>query len=209
MVIKKTIKFKYTRYKNRFMAKIDNVTVDQIFERQLKGFKEYVALATVTAKKYQKTNLDIIKHLTEEENVPGVYVTLNKPFTTIKKLFTKNGIDVRMVIFIDAVTELESNKMKKEQNCLFIGSPENLSDISLAMDQAVRSVPGKEKFLFFDSLSTLLLYNKAVTVARFIHFLAGKMRAWKVKGIIISLEKESDKDLIEELTQVCDARLDF
>lgn len=183
--------------------------VDRVFEKELKGAKEYVALATVAAKKYQKTNLEIIKHLTEEEGVPGVYVTLNKPFATIKTLFVKNRIDVKMVLFIDAVTELETEGMKKEENCLFIGSPENLSDISVAMDQAVRSVPGKEKFLFFDSLSTLLLYNKAVTVARFIHFLAGKMRTWKVKGIIISLEKESDRELIEELTQVCDVKLDF
>ena len=183
--------------------------VEKIFEKELKGVKEYVALATVAAKKYQKTNLDIIKHLTEEENVPGVYVTLNKPFSVIKGLFIKNKIDIRMVIFIDAVTELDTNGIKKEENCLFIGSPENLSDVSIAMDQAVRSIPGKEKFLFFDSLSTLLLYNKAITVARFIHFLAGKMRIWKVKGIIISLEKKSDRELIEELTQVCDVRLDF
>jgi len=92
---------------------------------------------------------------------------------------------------------------------LFIGSPKNLSDISLAMDQAVTSLPGKEKFLFFDSLNTLLIYNDVKTVARFIHFLAGKMRAWKVRGIIVSLQKKGNEDLINELTQFCDMRLDL
>jgi len=35
------------------------------------------------------------------------------------------------------------------------------------------------------------------------------MRMWRVKGIIISLEKESDKELLSELSQFCDIRLDF
>ena len=77
------------------------------------------------------------------------------------------------------------------------------------MDQAVRAVPGKEKFLFFDSLNTLLIYNAVGTVARFIHFLATKMRVWGVKGIIISLQKESNKELIDEIEQLCDRRIDF
>ena len=172
--------------------------------QKVKDLKEFIALATVDAKKYQETNLEIIKHLTQQDNIPGVYVTLNKPFKTMQELFKKKDIDARLIIFIDAVTKTAGGEIEKKGNCLFIGNPENLSDISVAMDQAVRAIPGKEKFLFFDSLNTLLVYNKVSTVARFIHFLASKMRVWEVKGIIISLRKESDKDLINELSQYCD-----
>jgi|SRR3989344_5023548 len=179
------------------------------FDEELKDLKEYIALATVDAKNYQKTNLDIIKHLTQNENIPGVYVTLNKPHAVLKKLFDKANIDSRLIIFIDAVTQIDSSEVKRKDNCLLIGNPENLSDISIAMDQAVRAIKGKEKFLFFDSLSTLLVYNKAATVARFIHFLATKMRSWQVKGIIISLRKESDKELINELSQIVDVLIDL
>ena len=77
------------------------------------------------------------------------------------------------------------------------------------MDQAVRALPGKDKFLFFDSLNTLLIYNEIQTVIKFIHFLASKMRVWKVKGIIISLEKKADEELINELSQFCDIKIDF
>lgn len=179
------------------------------FDKEVKNLKEFIALATVSAKDYQKTNIDLVKHLTKKKNIPGVYVTLNKPFEVMRSALEKGGVDTRMIIFIDAVTKTAGGKIAKTKNCLFIGNPENLSDVSVAMDQAVMALPGKEKFLFFDSLSTLLLYNSIETVARFIHFLAGKMRVWKVKGIIISLERESDKDLIEELSQFCDVVLDF
>lgn len=185
------------------MGEIEN------FRKEVKNLKEFIALATVSAKNYRKTNVALVKHLVSDNNTPGVYVTLNKPFSTIKMDLEKNKVDTRMIIFIDAVTKTSGGKATKTKNCLFIGNLENLSDISIAMDQAVRSLPGKEKFLFFDSLSTLLLYNDVQTVARFIHFLAGKMRAWKVKAIIISLERKEDKELIDELSQFCDVIVDF
>ena len=80
--------------------------------------------------------------------------------------------------------------------------------MSVAMDQAVKSLNTPEKFLIFDSLNTLAIFNKPSTVARFIHFLTGKMREWKVKGIIITLEKETDETLLDELTQFSDVRVD-
>ena len=54
----------------------------------------------------------------------------------------------------------------------------------------------------------MAIFNKPGTVARFIHFLTGKMREWKIKGIIITLEKETDQTLLDELTQFSDARID-
>jgi len=183
--------------------------IQKEFQEKIKDLKEYVAIATVDAKNYQKTNLGIIKHLVEGKNVPGVYVTLNKPFATIEKILKKEKIDTRLIIFIDALTKTSGGEIEKTDRCLFIGAPDNLSDISIAMDQAVRALPSKEKFVFFDSLSTLLMYNSIATVAKFIHFLAGKMRAWGVKGIIVSLRKEKDKELMDELMQFCDVILNL
>ncbi len=176
--------------------------------KKLKGLDEYVALVAVDAKNYAKTNLEIIKQLTKEQT-PGVYVTLSKPYETILKTMQNKDIDTRLIIFIDAVTKTAGGELRKEENCLYIGSPEKLSDISIAMDQAVMALPSAKRFLFFDSLSILLIYSQPKTVARFIHFLAGKMRVWKVKGIIISLRREKDDALIKELMQFCDVKLEF
>ncbi|HLC98883.1 MAG TPA: hypothetical protein VJC00_02645 [Candidatus Nanoarchaeia archaeon] len=179
------------------------------YKKKLSKLKEYVVLATVDAESYQEANLALVKHLTQGEKIPGVYVTLNKPCKTMAGLFKRSGIDTRMILFIDAVTKTAGGKLEKSDNCLYIGNPENLSDISIAMDQAVMALPSKEKFVFFDSLNTLLLFNSLSTVARFVHFLASKMRAWSVKGIIITLEKRAHKELIDELNQYCDLKIDF
>ena len=179
-----------------------------LFKKEVKNLKDYLILITVNAKNYQKTNIGVIKFLINEEKTPGVYVTLNKPYDIIERSLKNNNVDSRLVIFIDGATQTADKKNKRIKNCLFIGSPEKLSDISVAMDQAVKALP-KEKFVFFDSINTLTIFNSPATVARFVHYLAGKMREWKIKGIIISLEKEADRALLNELTQLSDSRVDI
>lgn len=178
--------------------------VKETFKKEIKSLNDYILLITVDAKNYQKTAIDAVKFLIEQ-NIPGVYVTLNKPYEIIQRNLKDNGVDTRLVIFIDVASRTEA---KKIENCLYIGSPEKLSDLSVAMDQAVKALPSN-RFIIFDSLNTLAIFNKPATMARFIHFLTGKMREWKAKGIIITLEKETEPALLDELTQFCDARVDL
>ena len=180
--------------------------VKETFKKEVKSLKDYILLITFDAKNYQKTAVDVVKFLVNEQNIPGVYVTLNKPFEIMQRTFAGNNIDTRLIIFIDVASRTEA---KKIENCLYIGSPEKLSDLSVAMDQAIKAIPTDEKFLIFDSLNTLNIFNKPATVARFVHFLTGKMREWKIKGVIITLEKETDPVLLDELTQFSDNRIDI
>ncbi|MAG91131.1 hypothetical protein CMO83_00475 [Candidatus Woesearchaeota archaeon] len=181
--------------------------VKETLTKEIRNLKDYILLVTVNANNYQNTVTDILNFLINKQNVPGVYVTLNKPYEIIERNLLSKNIDPRLIIFIDATSRTQ--KTKKIKNCLYIGSPEKLSDISVAMDQAVKALPSSEKFLIFDSLNTLAIFNKPATVARFVYFLNGKLREWKVKGVIITLKKETDQTLLDELTQFSDAKLDL
>ena len=181
--------------------------IKETFAKEIKSLKDYILLITVDAKSYQNAVINVLKFLVNEQGTPGVYVTLNKPYEIMQRNLASNNIDPRLVIFIDASSRAEGTK--KVENCLYIGNPEKLSDMSVAMDQAIKALPTTDKFLIFDSLNTLAIFNKPATVARFIHFLAGKMREWKIKGVIITLEKETEQSLLDELTQFSDARIDF
>lgn len=178
------------------------------FKKEVKNLENYIALVTTNPENYQKSNIEIIRFLVNEQKSPGVYVTLNKPFDVMQNLLKQNKIDPRLIIFIDGITKV-SNGENRVKNCLFIGSPEKLSDMSVAMDQAIHALPAKDKFMFFDSINTLQVFNKPGTVARFVHFLASKIREWKVKGVIISIKKGSNEHSVEELMQYCDSVIDL
>ena len=181
--------------------------VKEVFKKEVKTLKDYLLLVIVDAKNYQGAIIDVLKSILAEQNISGVYVTLNKPYEIVQRTLANSNIDPRVIIFIDATSR--SQESKKVDNCLYIGSPEKLSDMSVAMDQAVKALPTEQKFLIFDSLNTLTIFNKPTTVARFIHFLTGKIREWKIKGVIVTLKKETEQALLDELTQFSDAQIDL
>lgn len=180
--------------------------VKEIFKKEVKSLKDFILFITVDAKNYQKATIDVVSFLVNEKGIPGVYVTLNKPYEIVQRNLANNGIDTRLMIFIDATSRAEERKV---DNCLCIGSPEKLSDMSVAMEQAVKALPTDEKFLVFDSLNTLSIFNRSGTVARFLHFLTGKLREWEIKGIIITLKKETEQALADYLMQFSDANIDI
>jgi len=168
-----------------------------------------LVLILVDSKHYNEVNIELIKYLNVDKHLPGVYVTVNKPYATIKRIMEQNKINTKTIIFIDAISKLTGDKSKKTADCLFIGMPNDLTGLSVAMNEAVKSLPTKKKFLFLDSLSTLSIHNSAGSVNQFAHFLTANMREWGVMGVIISLERETEQSLIDQLAQFCDLSIEL
>lgn len=158
-------------------------------------------------KAYTKTNIAVLKYFVNERKISGVYITVNKPYQTLVNFFNKNGINTNRIFFIDMITKLSGDQPNRIDNCLFMESPESLTDLSIALTEVIKSIQG-DKFIFLDTLSTLLIYHELGTVTKFAHFLTNKMRVWMVKGVIISLIKETKPSLEAELTQFCDKVID-
>ncbi len=168
--------------------------------------KDLIVLINVRGVDYQRTNTEILKVLANEENLPGVYITVNKPYQTMKRILKEEGVTTDQLFFIDCISKTSGMEIDSKDNSVFyLDSPENLTGIGVAMGEAIRRIPGEDKFLFMDSLSTLLIYRSVGTVAKFSHFLTGRMRAWGLRGILLSVEKETDPEFTSQLTQFCDA----
>jgi hypothetical protein len=165
---------------------------------------DQIVLVVVRAEEYLKINLEILSYLVKKKSNECVYITLNRPYDNLVTLFEKNKIDPGKFFFIDTISESIGGKTPEGQNVIFISSPHGLTEISISLNKAIDSLKGKNKFLFFDSISTLLVYNQAGTVTKFAHFLIGKMRALRLKGIFISLEKETEEHLVNQMSQFVD-----
>ena len=118
------------------------------FKKEVYGLNDYIVLVVVSAKKYQETNIALTKYLINEKKIPGVYVTLNKPFEIIQRTLKKGGIDTRLILFIDGISKSSIGLTQRVENCLYVGSPERLSDMSVAIEEAINALPQKDKFLF-------------------------------------------------------------
>lgn len=169
-----------------------------------KDFKEgEIILFLVSAQKYLHVNLEILKEYVNKQKKYCVYITVNRSYNSLMEIFKKEKISTDRLFIIDAVTPVGTT-MKRVENAVFVGSPRGLTNISIAATSAIQSMPKGNRLLFLDTVSTLIIYNNVGTVTKFAHFLITKMREWGAGGAVISLEKETDKGLVNQLSPFCD-----
>lgn len=163
-----------------------------------------VYLFVLKPEEYHTANGIIIGNFTEKLNKKGIYVTLNKPYYGISEDFKKRGIDPSGIWFIDGTSKTsEGGKTAAGKgNCTHIRSPESLTELSLAITNA--SNTGKFHFLFFDSITTLLVYNNVATTEKFMHYIINKLRSLGMGLVLISLNDENSQKLLPVLSQFCD-----
>ena len=173
-----------------------------------KEFKDigdkFLVLVIPSAVKYQNTLTDILKILVNERGMRGIYITVNKSYPRLKALFMKEGIDTGRLFFVDAVSKGIYNNLEKADDCLFISDPGSLTEFSIGISNAVGKLDNENVFLFMDSLSSLLLYNSASKISKFMHALSAEIHLWDICGVIISIDKELEDDRINTFSGFCD-----
>ncbi|MEM3555141.1 MAG: ATPase domain-containing protein [Candidatus Micrarchaeia archaeon] len=167
---------------------------------------EFIVLIISSADVYSIAQEIALRVLIKKKDMCGVYVTFNRPYSTLKESVGKQGLDLSKLFFIDLITESAGGKAERSatDRCFYVSSPKNLTELSILMEQAMLRLPRERRFVFIDSISTMLIYNDPDTVLRFIHSLTGKMRLLGITGIIFLLEKESDEKFRAQISQFCD-----
>jgi archaellum biogenesis ATPase FlaH len=185
---------------------VETIKTDKGLKQFIKSLEpRTIILFIIDAKKYHKIHPKVLKLIIEEKCFAGIYITINKPYNTLIKYLKENGIDTKNIFFIDAISRVVGGTIKMTKDCLYIPSPTQLTDLAIAMTQALESMKHKEnKFIFLDSLSTLLIYNSFEVAAKFVHFIITRLRLFGLVGLIISIEKQIDERMLNILIEMCD-----
>ena len=159
-------------------------------------------LLLVPSTDYNAVILDTIKKLSKE-NVG--YVTLNKTFESLKENFNKKGVNVKNIVFIDAITKT-IKEAKNTDSCYYVNSPGALTELSVAISKFLRH---NFKYVIFDSITNLLIYSKKAPVAMFLSNLINKVKASKTKAVFYALSIEEQDTLIKESSMFVDKVVDL
>ncbi len=159
---------------------------------------EWIALVETSANKIINVNTACMKYFIDK-NYTGIVLSASRPCTNLLKLYEENKIDKSKILVLCCVCTGES----KQENVIHIGSETALTSMALAISKAFQGVKGR-KFLFIDSINTLLIHNEPNSLARFIHSVLTKMRQNNVSGLLISIEKDTNREVRSEIAQLCD-----
>jgi hypothetical protein len=128
-----------------------------------------------------------------------IYVSLNKPFKTLKDYFGREGINEKRLLFIDAVTG--KSGLSEDNRVVFIQSPKALTDLSIVINETFGKNPD---CYIFDSLSTLLVYEDHHTVIKFVHSIIAKTREHNKKCVFTILEEDVNTEVMKDLNMFVD-----
>ena len=163
--------------------------------------KGEIAVIVVPNSKYTSQLPKIAKHFSNSFDAT-CYVSLNKPFKTLEPSLKKGGVKTDKFLFVDGITKTAMPDAKPTENCLLISSASALTEISIAVNKVLKT--GKFDGFIFDSLSTLLVYNKGKVVGKFVHSLVNKIKSHNMTAVFTALKGDTDSELLKEVDMYVD-----
>lgn len=189
---------------------IEKTNISRLLREKYKKIGSgWVSLLKVPLKYHMDINLESLKIL-EKMGVCGIYINLSKDYDELLKLFKKKKISAENLYFLDAISRMYGEKRETAENCRFFSGPIDTEAISAAIYKKIPEIRGEKKFVFLDSLTTLLLYNHLPKTVSFSKSFTSGLKKLKVDGIMVSaaMGMASEK-LINELSNICDEVIDM
>jgi hypothetical protein len=182
------------------MEEVETVDYTKEFDDLPAG---WIVLLETSAEKALEISLSTIRYLIDKKQYIGIVVSASRPYKNITQLYQQKGIDTNKILIIDCLSKSQSINLEDAGNVLYLDAVSDLTSISLAVKGSMEKIQGN-KFVFIDSITSMLIHNEPTVFARFIHGVLTKMRISGTSGLLISLERETDKDIRAEIAQLCD-----
>jgi hypothetical protein len=162
----------------------------------------WIVLLETNAEKALEVSLAAVKALTDQD-YHAIIISANRPYLNLSRLYTASGIDASKIFVIDCISKTQTPLLETSANVTYLDGVSYLTDISIAITEAIAKVQGT-KFIFIDSVTTMLIHNPPDVFTRFIHYTLTKLRVNEVSGLLISLEDGTDREIRAEIAQLCD-----
>ncbi|MBT4165986.1 hypothetical protein HOE04_03035 [archaeon] len=147
-------------------------------------------LLIMSSVEYNDVLVDVVKQLSG--NI--CYVTTNKTFDSLKEVFEKSKVDVKNVVFIDAISKTMKKVPDQGESVYYVSSPGALTELSLVIGKFLRH---EFDYLIFDSITNLLVYQKPQMAAKFMSSLINKIKKTKTKTVFYGIEGGDNSSIIE------------
>jgi hypothetical protein len=153
--------------------------------------KEMIKLVLTKSEKMETSFVAEVK--SSRGNIVAVLGT--RPYSSFKPLM-KATCTKRSCFFIDTLMDQEGD------NLVYV-NPENLTGLSIAINQAQQAIGGKVTIIF-DSVNNLALRNNLGTLSKFFAFILNKSADWNAEITILGSESPKVSEILDLIKQRAD-----
>jgi len=153
-------------------------------------------------------NIEIMQKIISRNCTPLI-ITVNQPYKVLVKMYAKAGIEAEKYYVIDAVTQYSGGTCTPGPRVRYITNPSNLTDLGIAITEAIRLMPEPKKCIMFDSVSMLLIHIPSATASKFLHFVVNKLKLSEISGIFLCVDKGLDPVILSQMSAFVDRTIEF
>ncbi len=165
-------------------------------KQDIKGNK--ILLLSLRSGAYRKKMKELVRASTASFK-RICYVTFNDPYETLaRSIAPGKGSGF---LWIDCVSATVKSP-KPEHGVTFVSSPHALTEVSIAIKKALEK--DKTEFMILDSVSSMLVYEKPLTVLKFIHNIVLTLRTSGIGAAFIILREDVSEEVIKDLNMFVD-----
>ncbi len=158
-------------------------------------------LTVIPTQEYAESVAGMVRDLNASYN-RVIYVSLNKLINPLRRELQDRSVDLGKFFFVDGVTKTAIPNPPEMQNCIYVPSPDDMTKLSIAITKVLQTFD--PDCLFFESLSTLLIYEDPMIVTQFVHSLINKVNAYGIRAVFTCLDGEKERELIRALALTMD-----
>ncbi|MDD1770165.1 MAG: hypothetical protein LUO79_03680 [Methanomassiliicoccales archaeon] len=123
---------------------------------------------------FVRVNLMLLKGLSQDTHLPGVFVSVDRPHQYIVHLLSMHQIRADNLVFVDAISRFSADSKVAEANVGFLDGPFHIDRLTTAFsdmrwpNDGTSPVLKNVRFALIDNLSALLTYNSYSSVELFL-----------------------------------------
>ncbi len=178
--------------------------VDKEIVQKLKDINRYETnLILPAVNNYFKSIQGIMSYLVTKKGMGGVYVSATRPS---KAIMSRLGSEINLddVFFVDAVSYMVEGVPPPSGNVIFVESPTMLEMMMTKTEVQLKKVKSANKFVLFDSINALAVYNNENILSEFIHVLVNNLSGKEIYSFILSVSEQTSEKISSMLKMVCD-----
>ncbi|MBD3260130.1 MAG: hypothetical protein GF334_00340 [Candidatus Altiarchaeales archaeon] len=146
--------------------------------------------------------------LTRKRGLGGVYISFTQPYQYLAEAVKQANVPLDDLFFIDCISKMAAKiPSEPKENVVFVENPSSLEEVNVHLNRMLDRVSSPKKFIFLDSLTSLLIYNDEKSVNEFSHFIINKARLSNIFTVLLFQKKEGAGKLHEKVEHICDKKI--
>jgi hypothetical protein len=164
-------------------------------------FRENKTLMYITSREKEKKTINDIQQELIKLNKRTGYLILERPFKEVKRELENKKANPDNFFFVDIYTAGKETPPIVD-NCIFISSPEALTEIRVAISTLYAEK--NRELIFIENIGEMIKSHDIFFLTRFINNLILKAEGLNRKLILLIVKEENTRHLIKDIAMFAD-----